>query len=178
MNIAFYLSVVALSFVFFGTVLFAIRKPGYSHFKHTISELGEQNAKDQAPVNYGFFLPVGLILLAIAFLSKDTTTGGLALVVGLGYSVAAFFPCDVGSPSSGSWKQQIHNLGGFIQYVGAIYFISQADLSIFFISNEILLLILIVCLVAISIPAFVLRGLAQRIAELLIFINLIKLSYI
>ena len=83
-------------------------------------------------VSYGLFLPVGLLLGLIATLAvsqrvRTTALAGLAGCVGTGYVVAAFFPCDVGAPVSGSGRQGIHNLGGAVEYIGGAYWLTQLD---------------------------------------------------
>lgn len=49
-----------------GTVYFASRTPGYSHRRHTISELGQIRGPYSRLVGMGLFLPVGLCCLALA----------------------------------------------------------------------------------------------------------------
>ncbi len=96
------------------------RWPRYTHLNHTISELGEVGAPDQRLVAFGIFLPVGLGLLAVAVATRPVTepVSALALAIAIGYLVAAFFPCDPGSPMGGSSRQAIHNLGGAVEYIG------------------------------------------------------------
>lgn len=93
------------------------RKPGYRHLQHTLSELGETGAPDQAPVAWGLFLPVGLLVLAAGYLAPGPAAP-LAFCVATGYLGAACFPCDPGSPASGTWRQGLHNLAGAVEYVG------------------------------------------------------------
>ncbi|MEP7317667.1 MAG: DUF998 domain-containing protein [Panacibacter sp.] len=156
-----------------GIIYLGLRKEGYSHIKHTISELGEHGARDEKIVGYGLFLMVGLLLIALAILlHADENAAGLAVSIAVGYIVAAFFPCDVGSPSGGSWKQQIHNLGGFIEYAGGVYFLMRASengMQLFSVDFKTFGLIIIGCIIVVSIPKNPVRGLAQRIAELLLF---------
>ncbi len=96
------------------------RTPGYRHRDHTISELGEVGASAQRLVGFGVFLPIAVGLAVVAFATRPVTepVSTLALVIAIGYGVAAFFPCDPGSPMSGSSRQAVHNLGGAIEYVG------------------------------------------------------------
>lgn len=95
----------------------ARRRPGYQHARDTISELGEARAADSRPVSLGTFLPVGLVMLGVAALTREIAgpSAVLAACIGTGYAVAALFPCDPGSPLSGSLR---HNFGGGIEYVG------------------------------------------------------------
>jgi hypothetical protein len=170
---AFFICCISLVYLTIGILYFGIKKKGYSHLKDTISELGETGGNYEKSVGFGLFLPTGTLLSIIALLEKENTnTMFLALVMAIGYIVAAFFPCDKGSPSSGTWKQQIHNLGGFIQYAGSIFFIfkvSENDLELWFIPFKTIGLIIIACVIITSIPKNKVRGLAQRIAELLLF---------
>lgn len=171
------IAIAVTAYLIAGIFYFGSKKAGYSHLKHTISELGETATAREKQVGFGLFLPVGIGLLVIAFTHWDhEIVRGLAACLAVGYLVAAFFPCDKGSPASGSWKQQVHNLGGFIEYAGAIFFLVKAgeyDLEIFGINFKIIGYIVIVCVILTSIPGNPLRGLAQRVAELLMFAALI-----
>ena len=103
------------TFYLFALLFFVgAKKSGYSQVRHTISELGEVGAPHERFVAVGVFLPVGLLLLLVAYLTLPlgSETAALAWCIAVGYLVAAMFPCDVGSPLSGSWRQAIHNLGG------------------------------------------------------------------
>ena len=93
---------------------------------------------------------------------------------------SALFPCDPGSPLSGSTKQTIHNIGGFIEYGGSIYFINKSRHLLFtpgFIEPQWIIGFLVICVILASLPGFKLRGLFQRIVELLLFGQLLWLSY-
>jgi hypothetical protein len=156
-----------------GIIYFGYKKAGYDHLKHTISELGETGTAWEKRVGFGLFLPVGVGLLFIAFTHWDhEIVRGLSLCLAVGYLVAAFFPCDKGSPTGGSWKQQVHNLGGLIEYAGAVFFLMKASeyhMLIFGIDFKIIGFIVLVCAIITSIPGNSIRGLAQRLAELLLF---------
>lgn len=128
------LAIAASLYLAAAILLFARRRPSYRHSEHTISELGEAGASDGRLVSWGVFLPVGLACLAIAWrLGAPGGTGGaeisdfaeasraLALCLAVGYLVAAIFPCDPGSPLSGSFRQVIHNLGGGVEYAGGTF---------------------------------------------------------
>ena len=132
-------------------------------------------------VNYGLFLPVGVLLFIIAFLNfSNSVLLGLSFCLGIGYVVAAFFPCDPGSPYTGSGRQHIHNLGGFIEYAGGLIFLMRASeqkLSFFNIDYKLMGFLVIVCIIITSIPKNPYRGLAQRVAELILFGSLIELSF-
>ena len=167
-------------YLLIGIVYFGIRKSSYSHIKDTISELGEYGSKHAKIVNYGLFMPVGILLFIIAILNTaNNVVMGLSISLGVGYLVSAFFPCDPGSPLTGSGRQQVHNFGGFIEYAGGLFFLMRAaeqDLSFFNIDYKILGFVVIVCILITSIPKNPIRGLAQRVAELILFTSLINLS--
>lgn len=159
-----------------GIIYFGWRKPNYNHWHHTISELGEVGSPVARPVNYGLFLPVGLLLWLLAVLTNTTAVAGLAGCVGVGYVVAAFFPCDVGSPASGSSRQQIHNLGGAVEYIGGAYFLSQisAEPILFgFDLFPVAAAVVLVGSIGLSIPRLVIRGFLQRVIEVVLFGSLL-----
>jgi len=156
-------------------VVFGRRTPGYRHGRNTISELGEIGAPHQHAIAYRVFLPVGVLLLAAAGLLVGTSqaAAGLAFCIAVGYLVAAFFPCDPGSPVSGSARQGVHNLGGAVEYVGGgIALLSLADthgglfrLAAFAAFGAALLLTIL--------PSTSVRGLVQRLAEACLFVALV-----
>ncbi|UOQ50856.1 DUF998 domain-containing protein [Hymenobacter cellulosivorans] len=163
-----------------GIVYFGFRRPGYSHLRHTISELGEDGALHRRAVSWGLFFPVGAGLVLGALLADTAALGGLLLCLGIGYVVAAVFPCDVGSPSSGSAKQAVHNLGGAVEYIGGIFFLHQTQSALLFqavVPANVQLGLLIGCLLALSVPGFPGRGLVQRVAEVLLFGQALWLSF-
>lgn len=164
---------------------FGQRKPGYSHVYHTISEIGEAGAPDQAKVAYLGFLPIGvaswLFLVASSFCfppDQQSTCGTFLLgFVGLGYVASAVFPCDRGAPLSGSWKNNLHVLFGGLGYVGAgVGFILLAE-SFNAVASWGRLAeytkwsgyIVLLATLGVSIPGLPVRGLVQRIAESVIF---------
>lgn len=104
----------AAAYLAVSIVLFARRKPGYRNITHTISELGEVGTADQRSVGFGVFLPVGVLLVGAAYFIPDTSASQqiLALCIATGYIIAAFFPCDPGSPYVGSPRQSVHNFAG------------------------------------------------------------------
>lgn len=151
------------------------RKPGYSHLRHTISELGEVGAPHARLVAFGVFLPVGIVLLAVAGLARpaDSAASVLALCIAIGYIVAAIFPCDVGSPASGSWRQFAHNMGGTVEYIGGgLVMLSLAG------PFNIVGMIVLGAGILISVPPLAaIRGLIQRLAELCLFGSLAGALY-
>ncbi|MFD2937686.1 DUF998 domain-containing protein [Spirosoma flavum] len=155
-----------------GISYFGWRKPAYSHWHDTISELGEVGSPRSRAVSYGLFLPVGLLLGLVATLADTTALAGLAGCVGTGYVMAAFFPCDVGSPVSGSVRQQIHNVGGAVEYLGSAYWLTQLSpqpLGIDYTLYSIVAGSLIAGSILLSIPGLLLRGLIQRMMEGIVF---------
>ncbi len=170
-----FLSVIAslAAAAWLGAAMLALapRKPGYSHVRHTISELGEVGAPQQRLVAFGVFLPVGLLLALAGALLRDPFPAGaaLALCIAIGYLVAAVFPCDPGSPVSGSPRQGAHNLGGAVEYVGGgLAFMKIGHLAgIPFAWAGWLVLGAAVALTLL--PAGAPRGLMQRVAETVLF---------
>lgn len=104
---------------------FARQRPGYSHLRNTISELGETGAPDATRVAWLAFAPLGLavwVFVAVlkGQLQEDAQTGLVLLsFLGASYVGAAVFPCDAGAPFWGTWRNQIHNLVAAIGYFGA-----------------------------------------------------------
>lgn len=152
-----------------GLFYFGQRKSAYSHFRHTISELGETGSPLQHQVAWGFFMPLALLLASLAYLLSDSSLpkalAQLAACLAIGYGGAAFFPCDPGSPMQGSWRQQLHNLAGGIEYVGgavSLWQLAQSYGVIWQVSACSVGLIA----VALSLwPQARWRGLLQRVAE-------------
>ncbi|MCB2378982.1 DUF998 domain-containing protein [Hymenobacter sp. BT635] len=170
---------VLTAYLLLGIIYFGFRRPGYSHLRHTISELGEDGAPNRLTVSWGLFFPIGVGLLLGAMLTTNPPLRGLLVCLGIGYVVAAVFPCDVGSPSGGSAKQTVHNLGGAVEYIGGIFFLNQAQKALFLqqvVPANAQIGLLIGCLVAVSLPGFPWRGLAQRVAEVLLFGQALWLS--
>jgi hypothetical protein len=160
---------------------FGKRTPGYSHIRHTISELGQVDAPHKLKINYWVFLPTGTGLIFIAMINgitENTFTpySLLALSVATGYLVAAFFPADPGSPMWGSLRQQIHNLGGAAEYIGgAISLLLLSNISLFlepFYTAS--AYIVFIAAAGLSVPFLKsYRGFIQRAAELVLFSNLV-----
>lgn len=107
------------------TIWFASLQPGYSHVIHTISELGATGTLHARLVAYGFFLPVGLLVWLALWLvyvevpDREVVPILFALsFLGLGYTMSAFFPCDPGAPFFGTWRTQVHNVLGYVDYEG------------------------------------------------------------
>lgn len=170
--------------VLLGTFSFALLHSGYSHSANTISELGETGAPYAHSVDFGFFLPVGLLVwLALWLSNREMPDKNVSIVLaalsclGTGYVMSAFFPCDTGAPIYGSWCTQVHNVFGFVDYEGTgIGFLLAARLfakrrafirAIGFSTAGGLVL---VGLVMLSMDTHLyMRGLVQRITELIQF---------
>lgn len=155
--------------------MLARRKPEYRHAVHTISELGEVSAPDQRLVAFGVFLPVGAALLVVAAVLRPLyePLAALSAAIGVGYLVAAFFPCDVGSPTTGSARQAVHNLGGAVEYVGggfALLAIAQSHGDWF---KAAAVAVLAAAVLLTVLPTQSVRGLVQRIAEVVLFAALL-----
>ncbi len=171
-----------ISVVYLATnlALFGRRKPGYNHVVHTISELGEMGAPNARAVAWLVFLPIGLLQFVVTALhiASDPAIGLVSACIGVGYVVAAVFPCDPGSPVSGSWRQVIHNLGGGVEYVGGgLGFLNAARQ--FGVAFEVLgYAILAVALALTVLPRTSVHGLVQRLGELGLFGGLAVLVWL
>jgi len=187
------LVLLAAAMVLFGTLYFASLRTSYGHSSNTISELGEAGAPNAREVALGFFLPVGLLVwLALWLVRRGASDryAAFALValscLGAGYAMAAFFPCDSGAPFFGSWRTQIHNVVGFIDYEGtgigflliSRYFARQkaAVQAVAFLVAGVLML---VGLALLSLEAtFHVRGVIQRVTELIQFTGVLFVCYL
>lgn len=165
------LTVFAAVYLAAGLFHFARRRPGYSAVRQTISEIGETGSRDRRAVALALFLPVGLVLLLVAALLRDASTPAsmLALAIAIGYLGAAAFPCDEGSPLSGTWRQSLHNLAGGVEYIGggfALLTLAQDFGAPFSVAGFIVL----GAAIALSVlPSTSVRGAIQRVAELCLF---------
>ncbi len=185
--------VLAALMVLLETLYFASLRQNYSHFSNTISELGETGAPRAGQVAFGFFLPVGVMVwLALGLVYRGAsdryvTTALIALSsLGVGYLVAVFFPCDPGAPLFGSWRTQVHNLAGFLDYMGtgigfliiSRYFTRQR-LTIHAFAFSVAGGLVLLCVVLLSfVAAFSIRGAIQRIAEILQFVGVFFVCYL
>ena len=174
-----------------GVWWFGRRRHGYSHRRHTISELGEHGATDARVVAGALFAPTGLGLLVLAWLIRsgpnpgrlDEPLGLLAATLGVGYLGAALFPCDPGSPLDGTWRQHLHNLAGGIEYVGgaaSLWLAAQAAphgaLRDWLHLGAVAVAVVTV---ALSVPhLFPVRGLVQRVGEFMLIGTLVLLTFL
>lgn len=183
-NLPSALVALAALMVLLGTIYFGSLRPGYSHIANTISELGETGAPRARMVAFGFFLPVGLLVWAALYLvwcrdRKEELLPALTAMscLATGYVVAAFFPCDPGAPFFGSWRTQVHNIAGFIDYEGtglgfllAVRWVGKhgemMQARAFLAAG---LLVLVCAALLASEWAFGVRGAIQRVAEVIDF---------
>lgn len=162
---------IAAMYLLGGLIALAPRKAGYSHIKHSISEIGEVGAPDQRFVAFGLFLPIGLILLLVACIAHPVSSvaAALALCIAIGYIGAAAFPCDRGSPLFGTARQAFHNVAGAVEYVGggfALMTLAETFGQPFKAAGFIVL----GTAIALSVlPANSVRGVIQRVAEACLF---------
>ena len=168
------LTVVAGIYLAIGLHYFARRRPEYSALKQTISEIGETGSRDQRAVALALFLPVGLALLLVAAMlrSHSPAASMLALAMAIGYLGAAAFPCDPGSPVSGTWRQSLHNLAGGVEYIGGGFALMTLarDLGTPF---QIAGFIVLGAAIALTVlPSSSIRGAIQRVAEFCLFAGL------
>ena len=167
--------------------------PDYSHTANYISELGAIGMPFGGLVSFAGFLPIGLLvgacLVAAAARAGVTGTGRvgffLLMSVALAYIGAAFARCDLGCPSQGSVRQQIHNLLGVAEYLGGsagLMLVSRGlPEAVPWASRGVLVLAAIVTLVAFILMASPhlapWRGLAQRVAEVALFGSLLLIGW-
>jgi len=173
------LAIGATAFLAIALVLLGRRRPDYSPVRDTISELGEVGAADQSLVAYGVFLPVGVLLIAVAYLMQpvQASVSLLALCTGLGYLVAVAFPCDKGSPLWGSARQSVHNLGGAIEYIGGALALIELE-PVHGAAFRTMGIAVFASAIALSVQAFArVRGLVQRVAEACLFGGLVYAVY-
>ncbi len=154
-----------------GLWYFGQRKPGYRQLRHTISELGESGSVIQHQVAWLFFMPLALVLALLAYLLANSkpALAGLATCLAIGYAGACLFPCDPGSPMQGSWRQQLHNLAGGIEYVGGAACLLQLAKTQGLIFQILALIIFALSLALSLLPKSAWRGLMQRLAEGVLF---------
>ena len=172
------LSFVAAAYLVVSSIIASGRQPHYSHARQTISELAEYGSDQTWHVSLGAFLPVSILLAIVAWLlrSAHPPISTLALSIAVGYGLSAVFPCDPGSPLSGSVRQSIHNLGGGIEYIAGAFsllWISQSSGRGFWVAG----ILVGVSAVLISFKSRV-RGIIQRIAESCLFIGLLAALWV
>ncbi len=105
--------------------IIGVLDPGYIAQAQYLSELGAAGAPYAGFMNYGVFLPVGVLWTIAVFCLGMVAPKGPLLFAGafllLGTSVsylgASFFHCDAGCPVDGSQSQAMHNLLGVVGYL-------------------------------------------------------------
>ncbi len=187
------LGVMTSTFALAMPVYYARKTAGYSARFNTLSELGEIGSPHQKSVSRFYFLPLSLAIItfvlfsqsAISFLTQETLVWALLGLVGVGYLIAALFPCDSGSPIGGSVSNQIHNVAGLFEYLGSgvglilmgvLSYRSSASLQVavyLILSGSVILLSLVLMLL----PSFShIRGWVQRLAEASFFTWMLTVS--
>lgn len=166
---SFQLALAVIVYLSVAIVVFARRRPAYSHVRDTISDLGAIGTPGWWGVSLGVFLPVGVALLVIASLERFSHPAQIALAASLamGYLVAAFFPEGPASSVFGHLRRGIHYFGGGIEYVGgtlALFWLSELLGPAFQVAGFAVGL----ATIGISFES-PWRGLIQRIAEICLF---------
>lgn len=165
------ITAITAAYLLASLIVLAPRKVGYSHIKHSISEIGEVGAPNQRFVALGLFLPIGLLLLLVAYLVRPASpvAAALALCIAIGYIGAAAFPCDPGSPLLGTARQALHNFAGAVEYAGGGFALMKLAESLgqpFKLAGFIVL----GTAIALSVlPSNSIRGIIQRFAEACLF---------
>jgi hypothetical protein len=161
------------------------RKPGYSHLRHTISELGETGSPVGENVSYRGFISIGISLwlflaMAASLLPSQSDVFFMLSLVGAGYVGGGAFRCDPGAPATGSWRTALHNIFGALEYFGAAAAFFALKRSEFWSPlSEVMTFaggIVIFCLAGLSFP-HPFRGLIQRIAEATIFGGVVLIGW-
>jgi hypothetical protein len=170
----FTLALATLSYLTLAVVGLAAVRPGYSHIRDTISQLGEAGARFGRLTSYAVFLPVGVAMAGLAWvvLPRQREVGLLAVSLATGYLGAALFRCDPGSPSHGSFRQGLHNACGRMQYLGGAYALYRIAVKSGPLTAAPAVVIALVSAVTLMPGQWRVRGLVQRIAELTLFISL------
>jgi hypothetical protein len=184
--LALALSIVSAAIAAAVPIYFGRRKPGYSHVRHTISELGETGSPVGRSVSYIGFLATGIsvwlfLLVAAGALPRESKeTFYLLSLVGAGYVGAALFRCDPGAPPVGSWRNVLHNIFGGLEYLGAVgAFTTLRNSSFWSPLSDFMMYaggLVLVCLWGISFP-HPFRGLVQRVAESTIFLGMVLMGW-
>jgi hypothetical protein len=161
------------------------RKPGYSHVRHTISELGEVGSPVGAHVSYIGFVSIALSLWLTLIVAAQVCPAGATEVlwmlsmVGTGYFGGAIFRCDQGAPVFGTWRNTLHNVFGSLEYLGALGAFSSLRLNSYWAPlaevMEYAVPVILVCFLGLSFPHRF-RGLFQRVAETTIFAGVVGMG--
>lgn len=162
------------------------RKPGYSHLRHTISELGEAGSPVAVQAAVGF-VTIGVIvwLLLAIVASTSTFVPREALwqfsLVGVGYVGGGLFACDRGAPVFGTMRNAVHVVCAILEYAGAAAAFAVLSREAAWTSITPALSyatpVVLICFWGIGFP-HPLRGLVQRVAEAVIFVGLALLGFV
>jgi len=185
-TLAFALAILSAALATAVPVYFGRRKPGYSHVRHTISELGERGSSVGRSVSFIGFLPTGIavwlfVLVAAAAIPEGARAPLYMLaLVGAGYVGGAIFRCDPGAPSLGSWQNILHNIFGGLEYLGAAAaFLTLKQNEFWHPLSELLEyagMLVFLCVWGISFP-HPFRGLVQRVAEAVNFLGIVLIGW-
>lgn len=166
-------------------IYYGKRKPGYSHLRHTISELGEMGSPVGRGVSYLGFVAIGVslwlfLVIAARLLPEESEVFLLLSLVGAGYVGGGIFRCDPEAPFIGSWRTTLHNLFGVLEYAGAAGAFFSLERSEFWSPlSEVMPIaggVVVFCVLGISFP-HPFRGLIQRIAESIIFGGVVLIGF-
>jgi hypothetical membrane protein len=184
--IAFMLALLTAAVAALVPAYFGRLKPGYSHLRNTISELGEAGSPIGSRVSYFGFVPIGLLLwLFLAVAAKAAPSSaigpfGVLAIVGLGYVGGGIFRCDAGAPSTGSLSTILHNLFGAGEYLGAAAAFAMLSADSYWSPLSGITpygsVVIVACLWGIGFPHRF-RGLLQRIAETVIFAGVVLIGF-
>jgi hypothetical protein len=166
-------------------IYFGRNKPGYSHLRDTISELGEAGSPVGFRGSWHGFVPIALLLwlfLAVGIQLAPTDAGKvlwLFSLVGAGYFGGAIFRCDAGAPLVGTWTNNLHVLFGSLEYLGALGALSSMRHTAYWAPlSEVMdyaVPVLLVSFVGFSFPHSF-RGFFQRVAETIIFASVVVMG--
>ena len=168
------LAVIVQLYLFVAIVVLAALRKDYRQVRDTISQLGESGAPRARLTSYGVFLPVGLTLAVIAYRvrSLEADIALLALGLAVGYAGAAVFPCDPGAPRRGSWRQQLHTACGWFEYLAGAYALYRIWRPHGVLSWAPAAIVVLVITASSLWQRWRVRGIAQRVAELTLFVSL------
>jgi hypothetical protein len=166
-------------------IYFGRRKPGYSHLRHTISELGETGSPVGESVSYFGFIAVGVslwlfLIVAAKLLPSETAIFVLLSLVGAGYVGGGIFRCDPDAPFLGSWRTTLHNLFAVLEYFGAAAaFMELKRSEVWEPLSDVMSYAGGVVLFSLAPLGFAhpFRGLVQRIAETIIFGGIVMIAW-
>ena len=166
-------------------IYYGSRIPGYSHLRHTISELGEIGSPVAERVSYLGFIAIGIslwlfLIIAANLLPHQSDVFFMLSLVGAGYVGGGVFRCDPEAPFIGSWRTTLHNIFGALEYVGAAgAFLALKRSEFWSPLSEVMSYaggIVFICLAGISFP-HPFRGIIQRIAETTIFGGVVLIGF-